>query len=40
MKGRDDSRGEWGLLLVLVPDQIKCYMMMFPINILIDGQMF
>ena len=39
MKGRDDSRG-WGLLLVSVPDQIKCYMVMFLMNMLIDGQSF
>ena len=28
------------VLLVSVPDQIKYYMVMFPINMLIDGQSF
>ena len=40
MKRRDDSTGEWGLLLVSVPDQIKCYMVMFLMNMLIYGQSF
>ena len=38
MKGRDDSRGV--VLFVSVPDQIKYYIVMFPINMLIDGQSF
>ena len=38
MKGRDDSRGV--VLLVSVQDQLKCYIVMFPINMLIDGQSF
>ena len=28
------------VLLVSVPDQIKCYMVMFLMNMLIDGQSF
>ena len=40
MEGRDDSRGGGGLLLVSVQDQLKCYTVMFAINMLIDGQSF
>ena len=35
MKGRDDSRGV--VLFVWVQDQLKYYIVMFPINMLIDG---
>ena len=38
MKGRDDSRGV--VLFVSVQDQLKYYIVMFPINMLIDGQSF
>ena len=36
MKGRDESRGV--VLPVSVPDQIKGYMVVFLMNMLIDGQ--
>ena len=39
MEGRDYSRGGV-VLLVSVQDQLKCYMVMFLMNMLIDGQSF
>ena len=37
MEGMTPGEGG-GLLLVSVPDQFKYYIVMFPINMLIDGQ--